>query len=231
MMFEASAVKKLVVLPVIAVLAAMSVGCGGVPKPRRTYSEVVDYERMTNEYDPLVSLVYSDGKHKLNEYDTLYLVDFVVDDTDYVTDRQEAGAYARRLRLTLRNLLSDRDLFENVTVSDRYWNSRKPGLLMMFATISVYDKGSGWSRFFFWSGATDFQIECKFIDAATGDTVMELVDRRRHLGNTPFGPNIDTVKDHYVMKLTMKQTLVCMTEFLKKAYDGLPGPGKATSES
>lgn len=95
--------------------------------------------------------------------------------------------------------------------------------------ITVYDKGSGWQRFLFIPpGASDFQIECRLVDAATGDVVMVLADRRRFMANTPWGPNPDTFYDDYVMRLTLKETAVCMANFLQNAYHGLSGPRRAS---
>jgi len=51
---------------------------------------------------------------------------------------------------------------------------------------------------------------------------MEFVDRRRHLGNTPFGPNPCTLNSDFVMKVTIKETATCFARLIDKAYMGLP---------
>ena len=214
----------------VAAAAALTVGCGSVPKPVRTYGQVVNYDRMTNEYDPKVSLVYSSGEHTLDEYQTLYIDNFQVQSGDLVKKYKEARLYGLRLRYTLKEEISERNVFQTVSVNEQYRNTDRSGVLRMEPEITIYNKGSGWQRFFFWTGATDFQIECRLVDAATGDVVMELVDRRRFLAHTPWGPNPDTFYDDYVMRLTLKETAVCLADFLKNAQDGLPGPRRAAGK-
>jgi hypothetical protein len=213
-----------------AVLAALAVGCGSVPKPVHTYGKVVDYDRMTDHYDPLVSLVYSSGDHTLDEYHTLYIDSFQAASGDLVKNYEEARLFGLRFRYTLKNQIAEQGNFETVSVSDRLKASDTSGVLVLEPMITVWNKGSGWKRFFLWRGATDFQIECQLVDADTSEVVMELVDRRRFLANTPWGPNIDTFWDDYVMKLTLKETAVCLADFLDKAHHGLPGPGRAGND-
>ncbi len=231
-MLNVPATRKALALLCLTVAVLAATGCGSVPKPKHTYGNVVDYERMTDHYDPMVSLVYSSGEHTLDEYHTLYIDGFEVQRGDLVEDYKKARHEGLRLRYTIIDELRQReDVFRTVTADDRYASIDKPGLLVMKPKITVYETGSGWKRYFYMSsGASDFQFECKLVDAATGETVMELVDRRRFLGNTPWGPNPDALEDQFVMDLTLKQTAVSLANFLQKAYHGLPGPRRANAE-
>lgn len=230
-MLNVPATRKALALMCMATAAVMAAGCGSVPKPKRTYGNVVDYDRMTNHYDPMVSLVYSSGDHTLNEYDTLYIDSCQVEDSDLVKDYNEARQYGLWLRYTIVEAIRNReDTFRRVTADSRFRSRREDGLLVMKPKITVYDKGSGWKRYLLWSGASDLQVECKLVDAASGEVVMELVDRRRFVANTPWGPNPDTIDDNWVMELTLKETAEGLANFFKEAYDGLPGPRRASSE-
>ena len=224
--------RKALALMCLAAAAVMAAGCGSTPKPRRTYGNVIDYERMTDHYDPTVSLVYSSGTHTLDEYHTLYIADFEAEKSDLVESYKDARHRGLQLRYTIIDELRERDdTFRTITADDRYASSQDPGVLVMKPKITIYRTGSGWKRYFFIpSGASDFQIECRLVDAATGETVMVLADRRRFLGNTPWGPNPDTFNDKFVMNLTLKETAVCLADFLTNAYHGLPGPRRASSE-
>ena len=94
--------------------------------------------------------------------------------------------------------------------------------------ITALDTGSGLMRylsFFLWflqSGATDFQIEGRITEAKSGRLVAEFVDRRRHLCNTPFGPNPHNFDDGYAMKITARATAECLAEFIQEGCESLP---------
>ena len=231
-MLNVPATRKALAVLCVTMAALVATGCGSVPKPKHTYGNVIDYERMTDHYDPTVSLVYSSGEHTLDEYHTLYIDGFKVQRGELVEDYKEARHRGLELRYTIIDELRQReDVFRTVTADDRYASTSESGVLVMKPKITIYDTGSGWKRYFFISsGSTDFQVECKLVDAATGETVMELVDRRRFLGNTPWGPNPDALEDQFVMNLTLKETAVCLADFFEKAYHGLPGPRRASAE-
>lgn len=207
----------------LSVLILAAAGCKS-PKVIRTYEYLINYDRMTRDYDPLASLVYMPTKGILGEYDALVIDEFSVGE-QWVRDPERARAYGTQLRTLLANSLTSRCAFPEVLLSD------EPGLLprdgaralRMSGKITVFSMGSGWRRYFsYWyvflqGGATDFQIEARLCDMSTGAMVMEFGDRRRHLGNTPWGPYIKTFNSDFVMKCTIKLTAYSLAEFLRDA--------------
>lgn len=208
----------LTLLAVVA--AAAATGCS-YPQPEHTYEHVVNYQRMTDRFDPVASLVYMPPGKKLSSYDIMFVDDITVGEYR-IECPEEAPLYALRFRCTLRSQIAERKKFDLVTLDQKYGKGTRPRVLRLSGKVTVFDKGHGWLRFFLSSGATDFQIEGRLTDEATGETVMEFVDRRRYLANTPFGPNPDTFDNDYVMRLTLKETAVCLANLIDKAHEGLP---------
>jgi hypothetical protein len=204
----------------IVVAAAAATGCS-YPKAEHTYECIVNYERMTEEFDPVASLVYMPPGKKLSDYDVLFVDDITVGEYR-IECPKEAPLYALRFRCTLKSQIAERKKFDLVTMDQKYGEGTRPNVLRLSGKVTVFDKGHGWMRFFLSQGATDFQVEARLTDEATGATVMEFVDRRRYLANTPFGPNIDTFDSDYVMRLTLKESAVCLANLISKAYNGLP---------
>ena len=195
-------------------------GCSH-PQALHTYQYVVHYDRMSDRFEPLVSLVYASGAHVLADYDLLFIDDITVADEN-IEKPDEAALYALRFRCTLQSEIASLKKFGLVTLDRRYRHPARPGALRLAGKVTVFEMGSGWMRYFLSMGATDFQVEASITDAFTGELIMELVDRRRHLGNTPFGPNPGTLNGDFVMKTTIKETAVCLARFIEKAYEGLP---------
>lgn len=208
-------------------LAALVAGCSA-PKAVRTYEYLADYQRMSDQFEPLVSLVYMPQGARFVDYKTLVIGDVDVGEL-WVEDREAALGYATRFRTSLANRFSQRRTFEVVSLDPAA--EAGPGLpgplVRMEGKVTVFDLGSGWQRYFsYWfppfeRGASDFQIEARFRDAQSGALVMELADRRRHLGNTPFGPYWKTFKSGFVMSHTVKLTSQCLAEVVDRARNGL----------
>jgi len=204
----------------VVVAAAAATGCS-YPKAERTYECVVNYQRMTDRFDPVASLVYMPPGKKLSDYDILFVDDITVGEYR-IESPKEAPLYALKFRCTLKSQIAQQKQFDLVTLDQKYGKGVRPNVLRLSGKVTVFDKGHGWMRFFLSAGATDFQVEGRLTDEATGETVMEFVDRRRYLANTPFGPNPDTFDNDYVMRLTLKESAVCLANMIKNASDGLP---------
>jgi len=226
MQSSASAHVNRFLLAAVSMAAALLTGCS-YPKAIHTYEYLVRYDRMTGAFDPLVSLVYAAPGRRLADYSVLFVDDIGVAESR-VEDVAEAALYALRFRCTLRSELAALKKFRLVTLDRHYASARQPGILRLAGKVTVFDKGSGWQRYLLGRGAADFQVECRITDMRSGEVVMELADRRGHLGNTPFGPNPKTFSNDYVMKAAIKQTAVCMAQFIGKAFYGLHSPDDST---
>jgi hypothetical protein len=99
--------------------------------------------------------------------------------------------------------------------------------LVLEGQVTVFDMGNGLSRFvgglfFLQTGGTDLHVEGRLKDYATGETVMEFADRRRHLANTPFGPNPKNLSDHtFAMKVTALYTARSLAQLLVAPREAL----------
>jgi hypothetical protein len=213
-----------------AVLLLAAVGCAP-PKAIRTYEFVTAYDRMTEEYDPLVSLVYLPEGVSLADYRAVVVGDFAAG-VGWVEDREVAEAYGDFFRLVLKSELQQLDRFDVVTL-----RRDDPALNLVAADdvievegmVTRFDFGCGWKRYFSFylffldGGATDLQIEGRIRELGSHRLVAEFVDRRRHLANTPFGPNPHTFKDAFAMKVTAHATAECFASFLAdRCEDCLP---------
>jgi hypothetical protein len=100
-------------------------------------------------------------------------------------------------------------------------------LLLVEGKVTVFDMGNGWVRYFagllfLGLGATDFQVEGRVTNYGTGELVMEFVDRRRHLANTPFGPNLKNLSDHtFAMKITELYSARSLAYLLSQPVEAL----------
>lgn len=199
------------------------------PKAVPSYEFITRYDRMSEEHDPLVSLVYVPEARRLGEYDGVVIGDVGVGET-WVESKEEASGYARLFRIVLQKELRKLDRFGFVTLdAESYYASPEHGpALLMEGLITRFDTGSGWKRYFsyyLWflqSGATDFQIEGRLVDAESGELVMEFVDRRRGIYNTAFGPYHRTFQDKFAMCLTARDTAQCLAAFMGEGYEGIP---------
>jgi len=208
-----------------AFILPLAGGCA-YPQPLHTYEYIIQYDRMSDEYEPLLSLVYVPEGVKLSLYRDL-LIGHIALGGLHVEEPDVAEHYATLFRALLQREMRKTDCFEFVTLDEHY--SDGDPAIRLDAKITMFDFGSGACRFFGWStcwlqaeAASDFQVEGRITDAATGDLLMEFVDRRRHMGNTPWGPNFKTFDDEFVMKQTMKETALCLSKVVAMAGDGLP---------
>jgi hypothetical protein len=212
---------------VLAALAVLAAGCR-VPRATPTFEFVADYERMTRDYDPLVSLVYAPEDTALSEYEGLVIGDIAVGER-WVEDRELVPGYATLFRVVLRNSLTEQTRFDFVTLDAESQDLEQSSdrILRLDGKVTRFDLGSGWLRYFgclvfLQVGASDLQIEARLTDQQTGKLVMELVDRRRGLYHTPFGPNPQTLRSGFVMRMTVRDTAASLARFLLDAYEGIP---------
>jgi hypothetical protein len=205
-----------------AALMLMLCGCR-CPRAVHTYEYLTDYDRMSDGCEPLASLVYMAPQADLASYKTLIINEFGVGES-WVANDEQATAYAMQIRALLSKQLRNRRVFETVLLDPAQAEQAPGPALRMDGRVTVFDLGSGWQRYMsFWApflshtGATDFQIEARFVDARTGQTVLELADRRRHMGNTPWGPNYRTFDGQFVMRHTVQLTAHSLAELLNRA--------------
>ncbi len=210
----------------VGILVALLAGCS-YPKPTRTYEFLINYDRMTDRFDPLLSLVYMPEGAKFADYEALIIGRMDVGRS--VKDPEKADQYATYFRWALQKRLARSQTFDFITLDPDFSPSEdsQVRMLRLESKITRLSAGSGWKRYFGWflflqAGASDFQIEGRFTDASSREPVMEFCDRRRHLYNTPWGPNPGTFKNERVMKITLGETAACLTEFIQQADRGLP---------
>lgn len=185
-------------------------GCNSYPEPTRTYEYVEQYGRMSDAMDPVLSLVHIPPHVSLPRYKSCVVGNFAVGE-EWIDNRVYAQRYATYLRMLLVRALEEEGHFEKVTLNP-HEDVPQPSLRIE-GMATVFRTGSGTQRFFSYflpflqsGGATDFQVEGRIYDMNTGQLLMEFVDRRRHLGNTPWLPNPKTFSDKFVMKHTVWET-------------------------
>ena len=215
-------------LPLLAAAALTQAGCS-YPKAIPTYEFLTDYDRMTDRFEPLLSLVHMPEGAELSGYDGVIIGQVAVGDA-WVEEREKAQQYATYFRCLLQKRILDTQKFDPYYPATA---SGSPHLMRLHAKITRFDMGCGWKRWmscslpFFQGGASDIQVEGRITDSATGRLLMEFADRRRHLGNTPWGPTPKTFNSDFVMKLTLDQTAACLAKFIDEAYHGLPPEGES----
>jgi len=216
-------------LLLLAVLCLGAQGCH-YPPVVHTYEYVTDYERMSDSYDPLVSLIYVPEPLSFKDCRRI-LVGQVQVGQVWVDTPEEAAGYATFFRAVLRRELVKLNKFDFVGLDNGEGGQQdrdEPGTLLVEGKITKFDMGSGFWRYvsyFLWflqSGATDFQIEGRITEADTGKLLVEFADRRRHLCNTPFGPNPHNFDKGYAMKVTATETARCLAQFIEMGCDQLP---------
>jgi len=212
-------------LSALALSAFLWAGCS-YPRPVRTYEIVTQYDRMTDRFDPLLSLVYVPDVAALSGYRN-FVIGEVEPGKRWVKSPKTVEHYAAFFRLMLQKQLARTRRFTFVAL-DPEARFLSPTLIMD-ARITRFRMGYGALRYlgglFFVLeplGATDLQIEGRITDARSGALIAEFVDRRRHVGNTSWGPNPRTFKNDFVMKLTMRQTAECLARFIGRLHAGMP---------
>jgi len=228
--FRASVASASCLLIVSAALALAAQGCR-YPQAVHTYEYVTDYERMSADYDSTarISLVYVPQDTSFNDSKGIVVGDVTVGKV-WVDTPDQAKGYAAFFRVVLRNELLKLKKFDFVSLEkgDGGSSNLPPRTLLLEGEITKFDMGSGFLRYldyFLWfvqAGATDLQVEGRITDAATGKLLVEFVDRRRHLCNTPFGPNPRNLHEGYGMKVTAAETALCLAKFIEMGWDKLP---------
>jgi len=212
-------------LGALAALAMLQAGCS-FPKPIRTYEFILHHDRMSDRFEPVVSLVYIAENVDLMRYQDL-LIDPVTVGEEWVEDRPQAARYATYFRALLRKMLVESGRFHVVTLD--LGEALPTPTLRLEAMVTKFDFGSGKLRYWGWflpffgsKAASDFQIEGRLSDAESGAVIIEFIDRRRHLGNTPFGPNPKTFRDDFVMKHTVRETVRAISVFIQEVEPDEP---------
>lgn len=219
-------------IPLVVAFAVALVGVTGgcsYPKAVPTYEFVTAYDRMDDAYEPLLSLVYVARPTALSCYRGLIVGPVEVGE-QWVESPAEARGYATFLRVVLRRELSALGKFDFVSLESDPETDGAPsaGALLVEGKITKFDTGSGTMRYFSYflpflqAGATDLQIEGRITEADTGRLVLEFVDRRRHLCNTPYGPNPSSFNDGFAMRVTARETARCLARFLEMGLEQMP---------
>ncbi len=235
--YRTSTASRPPLLLVLAVLALAAPGCGH-PPAIHTYEYVTAYDRMSDRYDPLLSLVYVPQADAFDEYDGLIVGEVLVGD-EWVESPERAASYATFFRVALTSEMLKLKTFTFISLDKeclKYTGAAPDGVLLVEGMITKFHMGSGLLRYlscfipFLELGATDLQIEGRITDARSGRLVAEFADRRRHLCNTPFGPNPRNFRKGYGMKITARETAQCLARFIDMSYyEELPAVQVAAS--
>ena len=194
---------------VVLLVAALS-GCA-YPRAVRTYEYVTSYDRMSEQYDPLVSLLYVPEQTAFAAYRGVIVGTVGVGDS-YVESPDEAAGYTTFFRVALASELLKLHRFQFVGLDKdpaSVPGGSLDGMLLVEGVITKFHMGSGALRYLshflmLRLGATDLQIEGRITEAGSGRLVAEFVDRRHHLCNTPFGPDPRNFRKGYGMKVTAR---------------------------
>jgi hypothetical protein len=213
---------------IAAFLSACLTGCR-CPRAVSTYEYLDNYDRMADQYDPLLSLVYVPEGTSFSPYRSVIIGPVDVGE-QWVESRAEATSYATFFRIVLGKELRKLHKFDSISLDARSESAADPipSAIRIDGKITKFDMGSGllrylsYSLFFLQGGATDLQIEGRITEAGSGKLLAEFVDRRRHLGNTAFGPSPANFTKGFAMNVTARQTAECLAEFMGVACDGLP---------
>ncbi len=208
-----------------AVLMAAA-GCT-YPQPVPSYECITQYDRMSNQYEPMVSLVYSPIPLDLKDYRGVIVGPVKLGST-WIESEEDAARYATYYRVCLLKDLAGLKTFEKVAFEDdpADWGGTLKGVMRIDTTMTRFYMGSGLLRyvnfflFFLPSGATDLQLEGRITDAATGKLICEFADRRRELANTPWGPNPRNFRRTFAMTVTAAKTATAFATFVSTVRDG-----------
>ncbi len=211
-------------LPSILILGlflSLQWGCNSYPEPTKTYEYVEQYGRMSDAMDPVISLIYSPADVNFSRYKGCIVGNIAVGE-EWVDHPAVAQRYANYFRQLLVSELRETNQFKKVTKNSD--ETVPHPALRIEGMCTVFETGSGTQRFFSYflpflqkGGATDFQLEGRIYNIDTGRIAMEFVDRRRHLGNTPWLPNPSTFSDQFVMKHTLLETAHSLARVLASA--------------
>jgi hypothetical protein len=212
----------------LAATLLAAAGCSSTyPKAEQTYEFLARYDRMSNQHEPLLSLVYLPDCRALRDC-TGIVVGQVEVGSHRVAERDKARRFALILRHLLQIKLRKLKEFDFVALEmdEEAGGAANGPVYRLDSMITKFEMGSSWKRYWSWyilmqAGATDLQIEGRVTDAQTGKVIMEFADRRRHLGNTPWGPNPRNLRSKdFAMKQTVMETADCLSRFIQTARDG-----------
>ncbi len=199
-------------------------GCT-TPSVVTTYEYHHRYDRMSDRYDPPVSLVHIEPGADLGAYQVIVVGEFTVG-REWVNDPEKASHYGNTyLRQVLaKELLESGHFYVSL---DPFFRPALPTAVLE-GKITVFDTGSGLSRFlspylFFIQSASavDLQLEGRLRDAHSGDILLEFADRRQFLGRTPWGPTLKTFNDDWSMKQTIILTSASLVELISYLQSGI----------
>jgi len=216
--------------PFLAALTACLVvlaGCGSYPKAVHTYEYLLNYDRMSEENDPLVSLVYLPDPHAFKHCAGITVGEITMGE-GAAAACEDPDRYTMLMRALLVIRLTDCERFDTVgldTGEPRPPHGERP-LYRLEGMITRFNHGSGWRRYWSWfvfasGGATDVQFEGCIRNVDSGELVMEFADRRRFVGHTPWGPDPRTNGGEFAMNMTMQQMAAGFAHFIETAHDGL----------
>ncbi|GAG02401.1 unnamed protein product, partial [marine sediment metagenome] len=134
-------------LSALALLLAAT-GCH-YPAAIRTYEYVIAYDRMSDAYDPVLSLLYVPAPVSLADYSGL-VIGRVDVGGERVESLEEAGSFAIFFRIVLRSRLARLGKFDFVTLDREAGEAdvTPPGrTLLLEGKITAFDTGSGLLRY------------------------------------------------------------------------------------
>ncbi len=208
---------KLIFLILCCFLGGYLLGCSP-PKAIETFEYHLNYDRMSEEYDPPVSLVKINPEAHLRMYKNVVVGKFEVGE-GWVKDTEKAshlaGTYFRQV--LARELLESGSFYVSL---DPEFTAETPTAVFE-GKLTVFDPGSGSGRFlsyvFFFLqsvSAVDLQVEGRIRDARTEEVLVDFADRRKFLGHTPWGPTPNTLNDDWAMKQTCILTARALANLL-----------------
>ncbi len=222
-----------VLLVLVAASTFSASGCRA-PRPVPTSECVTDYDRMSDDYEPLASLVYIPDSNGPARYRAVAVGPFAVGSG--VEPRERAFGYATLFRVLLKRELEKLEEFESVALESGGAGSAHGSgdELRLEGMVTRFDMGSGTMRYMHGllpllpSGATDLQVEGRLMEGATGKVLLEFVDRRRGIYNTPFGPTPRNLREErFAMDLTARDTAACLAELIRQWHEALRDVGNA----
>lgn len=215
----------------LAVLFALTTALGcHPPKAVPTYEFVTRYDRMDDRYEPLASLAYVSPDADVGSYRAVVIAPFRLGE-EWIRSESWAVGYAAMMRVLLRQELSKLHAFDVVTFQwDEAEHGPPYGVLALEGMLTRFKMGSGFLRYmsglipFMTAGATDLQVAGRLKDAETGEVLLEFVDRRRGIYNTPWGANPKNFKAGFAMSHTVLDTALSLAGLIGRLHQGLPAP-------
>jgi len=217
-----------IVRVLVVVLLAVPLGLSGCRTKNvsamKTYELVTNYDRMSSNYEPKVSLVYLSPDAVLGNYKTLVISPVKVSGI-WVEQDEKMELFRPYINEQLRDSIMKGKAFKNVVVDPQYIKVSDPAekIIVLETVVTKLQRGNGTARYFLQLGATDFQIEGRLVDARTQRVLMEFAERRRSLGESPLEPSVKTFNSEYTLKETIKTVTENLSGLLRE-LTGSPAP-------